>query len=208
MIRRMLRRFWSIAPSGWTVVALRAALRGRRGTDPLSRMSKSASRSSCHSHPALVPDRGCRPACPISGDRIPSDLRADYLAWLKSTPWTVESPCPSGPVELVPRRCRGDGRADAARAWPSPRPNRSSCFRLPVRLSHLDPQSRSGGRGCRAIGYVAACCWAWPSGSGLTRSHASRSYRASTFWCTRVCGASLNNFPWATEGFSAERTSR
>ena len=43
-------------------------------------------------------------------------FRADYLRWLKSTPWTVRKPLPVGPVELVPEDGLADRRADAARA--------------------------------------------------------------------------------------------
>ncbi len=103
MIRRVLSRFRVVAPPGWPVILFLLIFAATEG--PILYLERQVGQ------PLPMPFRPGR-WCLIGGAILLARYRvvafhpyfgADYLRWLKATPWTVDKPLPVGPVELVPQ---------------------------------------------------------------------------------------------------------
>jgi hypothetical protein len=204
MIRRMLSGFRLVAPPGWPVIVFLLVFAATEG--PVLYLERKIGQ------PLPWPFRPGR-WCLIGGAillawyRVAAFhpyFRADYLHWLKSTPWTVDKPLPVGPVELVPQDAPAAG---GLMLLSLAQPQTESIELLNVFLfAYLFWIVTTFWKtGVSGFGYVALLLlgfvprlWArpWIDLAVLT---------AIYLLVHEGLWRSLSRFPWATEGVSSER---
>ena len=205
MIRRMLRRLLVVAPSGWPVILFVLLFASVEG--PIHYLEWQVGQ------PIVLPYSPGRwfliaGAVLLARYRVTAFhplFHADYLAWLKSTPWTVDKSLPVGPIELVPQDALAMGGLMllglAQRQTESIELLIVFLFAYLVWILSTFWRTRVPG-----FGYVAA----------LLLGFVPRLWNRPWLDLAVLTGLyllvheglwrSLSRFPWATEGFSAERT--
>ncbi len=204
MIRRLLSGFRVVAPPGWPVILFLFVFAATEG--PIFYLERQVGQ------PLPMPFRPGR-WCLIAGAVLLARYRvvafhpyyrADYLRWLKSTPWTVDKPLPVGPVELAPQDALAVG---GLMLLSLAQPQTESielldCFLFAHLLWIVGTFWKTGVPG---FGYVGLLLLGFVPRLWASPLVALAVLTAIYLLVHEGLWRSLARFPWATEGYASER---